>query len=271
MACSSTATKHISPQSVVRLAQQAGFSGNALLNITAITGNESGWATDAINDCPDTGDYSIGLGQINLYGDLLNGRIQQLQSLGYNVRTKADAVLALQDPLTNLRMAYLLGNGGSNWQPWSADLPIQNLKSFSVAEQAVNEVTSVTPTNVIPPAPTTSPGNSTPVANGTTTPPDNGGGGIPVVGGIVNVVTGVTDPVTNAVTNSLAPIGNFFTTIAGGVKVLVNPHTWFRLFFILSGATIMLIGAYLFATNMGGNNSGSSGARMATTAAKLVA
>jgi hypothetical protein len=251
MACKSTTTKFIDPQTVVRLAQQAGFSGDSLVNITAITGHESGWGTDAVNDCPDTGDYSIGLGQINLFGDLLNGRIQQLQSLGYNVHSKADAVLALQDPLTNLRMAYLLGNGGSNLQPWAADLPVGNLSTYSVAQQVVNEVTSVSPTGVTPPNPTSSPGNTTPVPNGS-----SGGGTIPVVSGIGNIVTGIADPVGsaasdigNAIVAPLAPIGNFF-------KVLLNPHTWFRLFFVLSGAAIMLVGAYLFATHMGDGGGG---------------
>lgn len=80
---------------------------------------ESHWHPGSHNVNPDTKDDSVGLVQINLYGNLLEGRLRQLRSLGYDVQTRDDAVAVLKDPRANLRMAYLLSGGGYQLGPWT--------------------------------------------------------------------------------------------------------------------------------------------------------
>jgi hypothetical protein len=70
---------------------------------------ESGGNTGVINDDPNTGDYSVGLWQINYYGDLYNGRAQEF---GTPANLQAD-------PNAQARAAVsLLGNGAgiTNWE-----------------------------------------------------------------------------------------------------------------------------------------------------------
>lgn len=72
---------------------------------------ESGGNSTALNNNPNTGDYSVGLWQINYYGSLLGPRTALYGSPS-----------TLQgDPNAQARAAVQLSGNGSNWQPWQTD------------------------------------------------------------------------------------------------------------------------------------------------------
>ena len=76
----------------------AGFRGWALTIMTAIAGRESNWIPNRVNNDPSTGDYSVGLTQINYYGDLLSSRTASFgspSSLSANPQAQANATFAL--------------------------------------------------------------------------------------------------------------------------------------------------------------------------------
>lgn len=110
----------LTPEQVAQLAYQAGFRGDALTTIVAIAKRESGYNPSAYNGNAGTGDNSVGLTQINLIGDLLPARGKILQQLGYNVdpNNRQQVMAALQNPLANLQVAYVLSSNGTNFYPW---------------------------------------------------------------------------------------------------------------------------------------------------------
>lgn len=234
MVCqSSTSGPAISGTEVAELAREAGFSGQSLIDIVAITNRESSFNPTALNNCDDTQDYSVGLAQINLYGPLINGRIQQLQSLGLNVHSLSDAVNALKDPLTNLKMAWLISSGGNPagfQQGWAVQggtyLTDTNVP---LATQIVNNMLGNSPGEEIPPPPT---GDSS---------GDNTTGFLPGIPG-------------------LGGINDFFSALIDAAKAVVKPTFWFRIFFILGGTIIALLGVYILANGI--INSSGSGANI---------
>jgi Lysozyme like domain len=72
--------KTISPAEAYQALITAGLSPSVALILTAVGGAESTWNLDAVNNDPGTGDYSIGVWQINYYGDLLQSRTAQFGS-----------------------------------------------------------------------------------------------------------------------------------------------------------------------------------------------
>lgn len=92
------------------LAARAGFSGRALDTIVAIVMAESGGNPRAYNGNRGTGDSSYGLAQINMLGAMGPERRK-----AYGLSSNDD----LFDPLTNLRVAYKLSNGGRDFSPWT--------------------------------------------------------------------------------------------------------------------------------------------------------
>lgn len=74
----------------------------------AIALAESGGHTDSINNNPATGDYSVGLWQINYYGPLMAGRTRMFGPPSQQT-----------DPNANARDAIKISNNGRNFQPWS--------------------------------------------------------------------------------------------------------------------------------------------------------
>jgi hypothetical protein len=79
--------------------------------MTALAGREAKWNPTALNNNPNTGDYSVGLFQINYYGSLLPGRTAEYgapSALLSNPQDQADAVYKLAG-----------GNNLANLQPWA--------------------------------------------------------------------------------------------------------------------------------------------------------
>lgn len=95
---------------LVHLLQQAGFKGPALSTMYRIVMAESGGRANAFNGNARTGDRSYGLAQINMLGQMGVNRAKQYGLKSYD---------QLFDPLTNLRAAYRISNGGTNFNPWT--------------------------------------------------------------------------------------------------------------------------------------------------------
>jgi hypothetical protein len=94
---------------VAHLAHLAGFSNDEVATVVGISKRESGWRPDAYNGDAGTGDKSYGLMQINMLGSLGPARREQ-----YGLSKDED----LFDPYTNLKVAYGMSGGGSNFNPW---------------------------------------------------------------------------------------------------------------------------------------------------------
>ena len=251
----STRGGYIDPSTAVAYARQAGFSGQALTNIVAIMIGESSFGAGDINNCIDTRDLSIGLTQVNLFRELSAGRIQELQSLGYNVHSVSDAITTLQDPLANLRMAYKLSNGGTYWNPWIGDFqgPLwdQNLATAAAYIQTGGEAVTNPGSN----PGTTSGGSGT--STSTPTPNTGSGGGGSIPGDVASAIGDAASSIGNAITGGTASafaglkdIGKFFSKLG----VIFNPHFWERLALIIGGILLIAMGAR-FLIQPSGNNS----------------
>lgn len=105
----------LTPQQVAGYAQQAGFQGSALTQIVDIIFGygrpepESSGCPGAINQSQYG--TAIGLAQILSIN---------WASLGNQIQGYPFTQGQLTDPLTNLRAAFVLSNGGTDWSPWSA-------------------------------------------------------------------------------------------------------------------------------------------------------
>ena len=88
---------------------QAGGPPSAAPVAAAIAEAESSGRTDALNDNPATGDYSVGPWQINYFGSLRPGRTAQFGS--------PEQLLA--SPLRDARAAVSISNQGANFNPWT--------------------------------------------------------------------------------------------------------------------------------------------------------
>lgn len=90
--------------------QNGGAPGWAPL-AAAIAIAESGGKSVALNNTPATGDYSVGLWQINYFGNLANSR-----TASYGTPAELQA-----DPNLQAKAAIALSGNGTNWGPWKTD------------------------------------------------------------------------------------------------------------------------------------------------------
>lgn len=92
---------------------RAGFSGQGLENAMKIARAESGGRPGALNPNASTGDYSLGLFQINMIGNLGRRRnekyLEQYGKYGYT------GPESLYDPDINARIAFDISKSGTKW------------------------------------------------------------------------------------------------------------------------------------------------------------
>ena len=81
--------------------------------LAAIAGPESGYDYRVINDTPATGDYSVGLFEINYYASLYPGR-----AAAYGTPRE----LILSGPAGQCRAAADLWHAAGGFSPWAADI-----------------------------------------------------------------------------------------------------------------------------------------------------
>jgi Lysozyme like domain len=98
-------TQGLSGQQVAGLAFDAGFRGEDLVKVVAISKRESGWRPEAFNGNGSTGDLSYGLMQINMRGSLGPARLAQF-GLSSNEQ--------LLDPATNMNAAFRIYSASGN-------------------------------------------------------------------------------------------------------------------------------------------------------------
>ena len=95
---------------LITLLKTTGFTGHNLKVAWAVVMKESRGHPLSHNKNRSTGDNSYGLFQINMIDNLGAAR-RELFGL------KSDAVLL--DPVTNVKAAYHMTNGGKNWSAWA--------------------------------------------------------------------------------------------------------------------------------------------------------
>ena len=91
----------------------AGFTGESLETALKVVRAESGGRPGALNPNEKTGDYSLGLFQVNMIGDLGKRRnanyLRDYSNIGYT------GPESLYDPAINARIAYDISKGGTTW------------------------------------------------------------------------------------------------------------------------------------------------------------
>lgn len=94
---------------IEQLWEKAGGSPSLAPTMAAIALAESGGNPQALNNNPSTGDYSVGLWQINYYGNLLSSRTQRY----------GPPSLLQSNPLANAKAAVDLAQGGNGLGNWT--------------------------------------------------------------------------------------------------------------------------------------------------------
>lgn len=118
-----TAKDQLSPLELKAVLEEAGFTGENLVEAWGTAMKESTGRPMAHNKNSNTGDNSYGLFQINMIGSLGPARLEK-----YNLKSNSD----LFDPLTNAKIAYQMSNGGKDWSAWHGitDRTKQWMKEF---------------------------------------------------------------------------------------------------------------------------------------------
>ncbi len=130
----------------------AGFRGWPLVIMTAISGHESNWNPTALNNNPSTGDYSVGLWQINYFGNLLQSRTASYGS----------PQVLQSDPQAQANAAYQIAGGNSlaglsAWHlsasPSSGTVPSPTVAGDSIAPYLATAMAAVSQVGTYGPAP----------------------------------------------------------------------------------------------------------------------
>jgi hypothetical protein len=130
---SSSGGQRLTGEDVARLAYNAGFRGEDLVKVVAISKRESGWNTGAYNPDRSTGDDSYGLMQINMLGNLGPSR-RDWFGISNNE--------ALYDPQTNMNAAFMMYSArGNSLYDWGAYKGEENTYNTNMAE-ALTAVTN---------------------------------------------------------------------------------------------------------------------------------
>ena len=101
--------KTLTQSQLVELLAAVGFKGKGLRLAWAVAMKESNGRPGALNNNIKTGDSSYGIFQINMIGDLGPMRLAK-----FGLTTKKD----LLDPVENVKAAYYMTNGGTDWSAW---------------------------------------------------------------------------------------------------------------------------------------------------------
>jgi murein DD-endopeptidase MepM/ murein hydrolase activator NlpD len=103
----------LSNSELISVLSGAGFSGSSLETAFRVVRAESGGRPSALNPNAKTGDYSLGLFQVNMIGDLGKRRnanyLKAYGDIGYK------GPESLYDPAINARIAYDISKGGTKW------------------------------------------------------------------------------------------------------------------------------------------------------------
>lgn len=123
----------LSGEQIATFAYNAGFRGDDLVKVVAISKRESNWKPSAYNGNAGTGDASYGLMQINMLGDLGPARLAQFGLSSYD---------QLLDPQTNMNAAYALyTRSGNTLHAWGGYKGLSDTfgTDLAAAQQVVND------------------------------------------------------------------------------------------------------------------------------------
>ena len=245
--------------------------------MAAIAAAESGGTTNNLNNNPGTGDYSVGLWQINYFGGLASSR----------TASYGNPQALAQDPNAQAKAAIALFNNGKGWANWQADLParlVANGKPLPLSS-AVSSVAGDFPGYVAgaldpngpaltqleqlgqqlatsfagltsgpggyyqPPGAPASPQSGATFSFGGLTFSFNGTGWVLLPPQVQNpsAIGGVTP--NNDVPNPLAPLqstASVISSIGSVISDVTNPASWRRLGIFAGGAALFVIGLALF-------------------------
>lgn len=118
---------------IYSIARNAGFPPDAATEMTAIALRESSGNTQALNPNADTGDYSLGLWQINM-----------LNRPGYNLESERIKLFGLSrkedlyDPNVNAAAAYKLWSINGGYRDWK-EIPVKFMPRAEAARIASGE------------------------------------------------------------------------------------------------------------------------------------
>lgn len=195
-----------------QLWKQAGGNPASAPIAAAIALAESTGNPSALNNDPNTGDYSVGLWQVNYFGSLYQSRTAQF-----------GPPAQLTNPLANAKAAVAISDNGTNFSPWST------YKSGAY-QSYLSGGGAASPSSLTqaPPRPS---GNATLDLSVGGALGDIGGfvGDLPVIGGIVQGASAATDAVKMFVW-------------------LLSPKHWAMMFEAVVGVVLMLLGFKYFAT-----------------------
>ena len=123
---STRSSSALSGEQVAQMAYNAGFRGEDLVSVVAISKRESGWRPSAFNGNRATSDVSYGLMQINMIGDMGPARLAQFG---------IDSPEQLFDPQTNLNAAFTLyTRSGNTLRAWGGYKGLSNTFHTNMAE-----------------------------------------------------------------------------------------------------------------------------------------
>jgi len=103
----------LSNSELISVLSGAGFSGSSLETAFRVVRAESGGRPSALNPDATTGDYSLGLFQVNMIGDLGKRRNENYLKTYGDIGYKGPE--SLYDPAINARIAYDISKGGTKW------------------------------------------------------------------------------------------------------------------------------------------------------------
>lgn len=219
------------PQQIANQAAQAGFSGQGLVNITAIVEAESSGNPSAINRNTN-GSTDYGLAQIN------------------SVHGVSQA--AMFDPAQNLAEAYKLSAGGTNFSPWTTfnTGAYKNFLSDATgATSGIGATDTSTPGSDAPGGAATATGTPAQAAGGAATNGTPGATSNQGSGG--SAVTVDLAPETKKIAGDVADGGISLGKGLSGIAGLINklqwfalPTTWVRIFAGVAGICLLFIGLH---------------------------
>jgi murein DD-endopeptidase MepM/ murein hydrolase activator NlpD len=103
----------LSNSELISVLSGAGFSGSSLETAFRVVRAESGGRPSALNPNAKTGDYSLGLFQVNMIGNLGKRRNENYLKTYGDIGYKGPE--SLYDPAINARIAYDISKGGTKW------------------------------------------------------------------------------------------------------------------------------------------------------------
>ena len=193
---------------------QAGGASQYAPTAAGIALAESGGNPTAWNKDSATGDNSVGLFQINYFGDLAPSRTAQF-----------GPPQGLTDPLANAKAAVALSGNGATWSPWTSD-PVGNAAIASKTPLSASQVQAIL----------SSSGRST-----------GGTGSTPQTATLTAATTTTTVPGSMPNPDAATYGGLGLTNIGGDLHFLTDFAGWtiFTALIFLLGVTLLLLGAIM--------------------------